>query len=275
MRSPKPAEQVPKEYLDQVRSYYAAQCEAYLEYLGTTWQGGLVRSLSGEVSARDSNLWLAERAGVQPGGRILDAGCGVCGPSMDIAEGFDGVRIDAITLEPTQIAVARRLIAARSLGERITVHLGDFHNLSFPAATFDAALFLESCGYSYDLRRLFSEVLRVLRPGGTLYIKDVCVEEGVLTGDQKRELREFQRLYAHRTTRVSKLVAEIRATGFERITAGTLNDQVSSDHFLRAMYGPSGSMNEESLTRFGRAHFGHFPTLRTVYGEIKAHAPAA
>lgn len=269
-----PTDLSPEEYVDEVRRYYAHQCDAYLEYVGTTWQSGLVRGPSGKVSVRDSNLWLAQRAGVRPGDRILDAGCGVCGPSIDIAQGFDGVTIDAITLEATQVAIARRRIAACGLGKRISVHLGDFHHLPFPDQTFDAVLFFESCGYSYNLSRLFSQVLRVLRPGGTLYIKDVCLEEGTLSADQEREVREYQRLYAHRTTRVSHLVAEIGEAGFEKNTWGQLNDRISSDHFFRAIFGASGSNNEESLTRFGRDHFGHFSTLRTVYGEIKAHAPA-
>lgn len=261
-------------YLAAVRRYYSSQRDNYLEYFGTTWQGGLACGPDGQLSARESNLWLAARAGVQAHSRILDAGCGVCGPAMDIAETFEGVCIDAVNCEPSQIAVATTLIAGRGLAERIKVYHADFHDLPFTSATFDLVIFFESCNYSYDLPRLFAEVRRVLKPGGMLYIKDVCLAEGPLSDEQARELREFKRIYAHQTRRVSELERDIRAGGFEQLTVGSLNGLIASDHFLRAMYGASEQRDMSTLTPFGRAHFGHFPNLRTVYGEIKAIASA-
>ena len=58
--------------------------EVYLKYVGTTLQA-IQLSHSRRNTAKVTNLYLASRAGIQLGHRILDCSCGVCGPSIDIA----------------------------------------------------------------------------------------------------------------------------------------------------------------------------------------------
>jgi cyclopropane fatty-acyl-phospholipid synthase-like methyltransferase len=103
-----------------------------VEAAGTTLQGGLVkRSADAFVDPETSTLYLAELAGVAPGDRILDAGCGVGGPALAIARALPDVVIDGVTFSEVQAKMARERIAAANLADRVRVHLADFHRLPF------------------------------------------------------------------------------------------------------------------------------------------------
>jgi sterol 3beta-glucosyltransferase len=264
------------QYLERVRRYYSRELRSYLEHVGTTWQGALVRSGDGDEGsdARASNLWLAGRAGIRPGETVLDAGCGICGPSMDIAEGFPGVRIEALTLGADQANTARGLVAGRGLTRQIRLHVGDFHHLPFAGNIFDRILFFESSGYSYDVRLLAGEALRVLRPGGTLYVKGVFLAAEPLAPDIEAQFGAFDDIYAHRSIAMTDFVRAVAGAGFTEVAACELNELLSADHFLGAMFENDGQ-GGRGLTPFGRSHHRDFFTLRPIYGEIKACKPDA
>ena len=179
------------EFLASVRSYYDRTTELYLRHLGTTLQAGVLswrHGASGATQFPKHNLFFAERAGIRRGARILDAGCGVCGPSIDIASGIDDVCFDCVTISPVQASIAKQNVDHRGLRSRVRVQVGDYHHLPFQDDFFDTAVFFESACYSYDQGALFQEVRRVLTPAGRLYVKDVFVEDGVLSAAQAEEL---------------------------------------------------------------------------------------
>lgn len=264
------------QYLERVRAYYSANLRAYLDDLGTTWQGGLLAEddlgTPAALDPRRSNLRLARRAGVRAGLRVLDAGCGVCGPAIDIAGAFEDVAIDGVTLGRDQAREARRRIAAAGLGARVRVVTADFHALPFAAASFDLALFLESSGYADDLERLAGEVRRVLRPGGGLYVKGVFLPEGELPLEERRQFDLFDEVYVHRSRRVSDFVAAWVAAGFTEVASAELNARISSEHYFRAMF-RGGSDGQARLTPFGATHHRDDFSLRPIYAEVRATAP--
>ncbi len=53
------------------------------------------------------NERLADRLDLKAGDHVLDAGCGIGGSSIWLAENF-GVRVTGITISPTQIDQARK-----------------------------------------------------------------------------------------------------------------------------------------------------------------------
>lgn len=254
----------PLQYLEQVCSYYDTMNPLYLKHLGRTYQGGWLAN----DSACASNLYLASQAGIQPGYRVLDAGCGVCGPSIDIAQAIEGVHIDAITLSPVQAQTARELVQQEGLAERIQVHVGDYHHLPFKADTFETVFFFESSGYSYDRQRLFSEVYRVLRPGGSLYIKDVFCKEPPLSDQEQQELAEFNRIYVYNTPRMSELVEAISAVNFQVVESRDLSGIISIKNTAKAMFEYKHGF--PFLSEFGKFHYLHFHYLRLFFGDIKA-----
>jgi cyclopropane fatty-acyl-phospholipid synthase-like methyltransferase len=116
------------------------------------------------------NAWLADRAGIGDGARVLDAGCGVGGSSIWLAR-ERGARVTGVTLDPGQAAMARENAVARgAAGARFEV--ADFAQTGFPRASFDVVWNMESLCHARDPRAYLAHVAELLRPGGRF----VCVE---------------------------------------------------------------------------------------------------
>lgn len=259
------------QYLEQVRSYYDTMNPLILKDVGTTYQSGLLMTDSETNAYHKTNLYCAAQAGIQSGHHVLDAGCGVCGPSIDIAQNIQGVRIDAITLSPAQANTARELVQQAGLTDRIQVHIGDFHHLPFADNVFDLVFFFESSGYSYNYQLLFSEVYRVLRPGGSLYIKEPFRKESPLSAQEQQELAEFNRVYVYKTALMSEIIEAISAVGFQKVISRDLSDIFSTQEFNKSII--QYKYGFPILTEFGKFHCCQFQCLPIFFGEIKACKP--
>jgi ubiquinone/menaquinone biosynthesis C-methylase UbiE len=121
-------------------------------------------------------------AGLQPGWRVLDAGCGTGGFLPTIAEllGADG-RIDAIDLLPEHIETVRIKNASGQFACPVQSHVADVTAIPFDDATFDAIWSANVAQYLTEAQsnRMLCEFQRVLKPNGLLALKD-----GDITGLQ-------------------------------------------------------------------------------------------
>ena len=117
------------------------------------------------------NRVLADRAGIQPGARVLDAGCGVGGSSIWLAQARDAIVV-GITPVASQVARARRFAAARKLGDRIAFEQADYTSTPFSDASFDIVWALESLCHAPDKAAFYREAARLLRPGGRLVLAE-------------------------------------------------------------------------------------------------------
>jgi cyclopropane fatty-acyl-phospholipid synthase-like methyltransferase len=259
-----------EEFIDKIRNYYNSLGKIIVKDVGKTYQAGTL--LNAQDPYRDTNLYLAERAGIKPGMKVLDAGCGACGPAIDVAQHYPDVQIEAVTLSQVQADLGKEFVAAAGLSDRIHVHAGDYHHLTFADATFDAVYFFESSGYSYDQSLLFSEMFRLLRPGGTLYIKDAFVKEPPLTEQEQKELAEFNRLYAFDTQSVSATVSALLKAQFNRLEVCDITQFFSPETFEQAKV---KSVNgKQVLTDFGKAHQSQMARNFIVFfADIKAYKP--
>ena len=250
----------PEDFLQRVRHYYDQRQPDYLQHLGTTWQAGHW----GRDGARASNLELARRARLQPGMQVLDAGCGVAGPALDMAAFLEGVEIDALTLCPAQVEQARDHIREAGMEHKVRVHQGDFHHLAFADGYFQRVLYLESSGYAYDRAQLFREAYRVLSHQGLVYIKDVFRRAGPLRSAEWVELSRFDRLYAQKTPTLEETVESLQQAGFRLLHGLDLSAHISMERYHQAM----GTAQQP--TSFGLAHGENFRNLPLFFGEVLA-----
>jgi SAM-dependent methyltransferase len=112
-------------------------------------------------------LAFLDKAGVDVGGRVLDAGCGGGGMPLSLAEEAEWV-VGLDLLDRFRDAGAR-LAAERGLRNLVFLQ-GDGLSLPFPAATFDAVLSHAVIEHVADATSYLRECVRVLRPGGWLYL---------------------------------------------------------------------------------------------------------
>jgi ubiquinone/menaquinone biosynthesis C-methylase UbiE len=76
---------------------------------------------------------LADEGGFRPGMRVLDIGCGVGGPALNIAE-HSGAHVTGVNIVPHQVEIARRRAAERGLSERTHFEVADAMSMPFPMA---------------------------------------------------------------------------------------------------------------------------------------------
>jgi ubiquinone/menaquinone biosynthesis C-methylase UbiE len=263
-----------KEYLKEVRDYYDTHAEAIKDCFCDTYQAYLLPGEGDSGDQSSTNTFLASRAGIKPGDRVLDAGCGAGGPAVDIAKNISGVTIDAITISRVQARLARKLVEENGLAGRIRVHTGDFHELPFEPATFDLVYFFESDAYSWNQKNLFAGVCRVLRPGGILYIKGVYKKDGPLSEQETIDLDKMCKMFAWNMTTLGASAKAIAEAGFQDIETGRL-DFLSARAFFQFRLKASVTTVDgtPSLTLFGKRHHDIFKSGPWYAGEIRARKP--
>jgi 2-polyprenyl-3-methyl-5-hydroxy-6-metoxy-1,4-benzoquinol methylase len=107
----------------------------------------------------------AELAEIPQGCHVLDAGCGIGGPSRYLADSFD-CTVDAIDLTPEYIEVANQLNENVGLGDKITMKVGSVTELPYADQCFDVVICQNVSMNIDDKSALFGEAFRVLKPGG-------------------------------------------------------------------------------------------------------------
>jgi cyclopropane fatty-acyl-phospholipid synthase-like methyltransferase len=196
----------------KVKAYYDRTTRKYLDIYGEVIQAFRPR--------REKDLldYLAKSSGLKWKTRILDAGCGVCGPARYFARQYHSA-VDAITLSDVQAAEADTRNREAGLQDRIRVVCGDYHQLTrhFQAGIYDAVYFLESLGHSDDPATALREAYALLKPGGYIYIKDFYRRQVDDAAEQEkidRVIANMDRHYAYHTPDLLTVIGALRACGF-------------------------------------------------------------
>ena len=114
---------------------------------------------------------LCDAAGVRPGDRVLDAGCGLGGTLASLDQRFLGLSLTGLNIDPRQVTRAAERVVPRA-GNQLTFHVGDACRMPFADASFDHVLAVECIFHFPSRARFFAEARRVLRPGGRLTLCD-------------------------------------------------------------------------------------------------------
>jgi SAM-dependent methyltransferase len=116
---------------------------------------------------------------LDPGEDVLDIGCGAGMDTLVAAQmvGADGY-VTGIDMTPDMAAKARRSAAEMGLAN-VTIVDGSAEELPFADAGFDVVISNGVIDLIPDKEAVFSEIARVLRPGGRIQLADVTIQQPV------------------------------------------------------------------------------------------------
>ncbi|WP_433386235.1 SAM-dependent methyltransferase [Micromonospora sp. KLBMP9576] len=149
--------------------------------------------------------------GLRSGEHVLDAGCGVGAPAVQLAEEY-GVRVTGVTVSAVQVGEARRRAGGSESAPRVVFAQGDYNDLDYPDGTFDAVVAVESLMHAGELATPLAEFHRVLRPGGRLAIADCTREAHVGAERAARFMATFQ---IGQLLSVPEWISRLRGSGFD------------------------------------------------------------
>ena len=148
------------------------------------------QGISHAQSLLNTNRVLADLISIQPGERVLDAGCGIGGSAVWLAE-QRGATVVGITPVRTQVLRARRIVASRNLGHAVTVAQLDYTATPFADASFDVVWALESVCHAPVKAAFYRESARLLRPGGRLVVAEYMRARRALPSADEMLLRQW------------------------------------------------------------------------------------
>jgi len=123
------------------------------------------------------------RLGLTPASRLVDLGCGACGPlTFVLAEvRCAGTGVDA---SASALRAGRARAAALGVDALLSSHQADLDTpIRLAAGSFDAAMALDVVLHLRDRARFYHQVATLLRPGGRFLFTDAGVVTGAVSHD--------------------------------------------------------------------------------------------
>ena len=128
------------------------------------WDAGNFAAVAEKIL--ESGELVVERAGIEPGMEVLDVACGTGNATLPAAR--TGARVTGLDFAHGLLSIARER-AADAMVEIDFVE-GNAQELPFEDASFDRVLSTFGHMFAPDHRRTADEMMRVLRPGGSIAV---------------------------------------------------------------------------------------------------------
>ena len=121
---------------------------------------------------RESTLEVAGLANLKASDLVLDVGCGLGGTARFLAERYR-CHVSGIDLTAEYISVGRKLTERIGLSDRVELSHGSALELPYGDERFDIVWTEHVQMHITDKSRFYSEMARVLKPGGRLLFHDI------------------------------------------------------------------------------------------------------
>jgi 27-O-demethylrifamycin SV methyltransferase len=177
---------------DDVASHYDKVTQAWRFLLGADLHYGYFLDQNETLASATDGLTrlLAERAGIRGGDRVIDIGCGIGTPAMQIAQWF-GCDVTGISISRVGVDLACERAQAAGLSDRVRFEVRDGMDTKLPDASFDCAWVMESSHLMPDKGRMIAEASRMLRPGGRVVLCDIIAHRIIPMSEVLRRARQF------------------------------------------------------------------------------------
>lgn len=152
--------------------------------------------------------------------RIIEVGAGIGGPARYLTHST-GCHVTAVELQPDLNATATALTRRCDLENRIDHVCADFLSASWRHQDFDALVSWLAFYHIADHELLFSQCYQALKPGGVLYVEDLC-KRGEFTPTEQQDFST--KLYGQSLPSFREYEHQIRAAGFDDVEISDLSE---------------------------------------------------
>ncbi len=163
-------------HYDLGNAFYQLWLDPSMNYSSAWFQGDLEGDLTQAQHAKVRRA--LHSAGVQPGSRVLEIGCG-WGALAEMAAGEFGAQVTGVTLSTEQLAFAQARMQAAGLALQTELRLQDYRDIE--EAPFDAICsieMIEAVGQAY-WPSYFGTVARLLKPGGHACVQSIVIDDAL------------------------------------------------------------------------------------------------
>jgi phosphoethanolamine N-methyltransferase len=183
----------------------------FVDRLGILWgEGFLSPGGPAEVKAILNGLSIADKS-------VLDIGCGTGGCEVVLVRDLNAGHIIAIDVETQMIERAQERALNAGISDGIEFRLVDPGPLDVANDSIDVVFSKDSMVHIEDKKELFSEILRVLKPGGVFAASDWLAGENTDNSPEWKQLRELAHLTFNFAT-APEMEEVMREAGFEMVS---------------------------------------------------------
>ncbi|MEU3752566.1 methyltransferase domain-containing protein [Streptomyces olivoreticuli] len=244
---------------------------------GGYWAGPDVPTTVEEAGDRLTD-YVSERLRLTPGERVLDVGSGNGKATLRVASRHR-VKATGVTINPYQAGLSRQL-AEKEGDDGTEFHIGDMLALPFPDGSFDACYAIESICHALERADVFTEIARVLRPGGRVTVTDFVLRRPL--SDASREIVDTANDNFQQGPVLSREAYEdcMRSVGLEVVEFLDIGDEVRPSYEavaakMRAARHDLGShMDDEAFDRMVGGIDRMGSVTEVGYSVVTARKPA-
>lgn len=171
-----------------------------------------------------------DAASLRSTSRVLDVGSGYGGPARYLASTV-GCTVVALELQRAMHDIAVTLTARCGLAGRVSHVCGDALTQPLPSGGFDAVVSWLAIHHIPSRPQLLTRLAATLRPGGRIYIEDLCVQHHLSQDEQEAAV---ETLCGRSLTAAEDYVRELEQAGFKEVEAGDLTEEWSQFCTARA-----------------------------------------
>lgn len=158
-------------HYDLGNEFYALWLDPSMTYSSAVFADG-ANDLESAQAVK--NRRLMDLAGIRPGDRVLEIGCGWGGFALQAAR-ERGAHVTALTVSRAQFDEAWRRVMAAGLGEKVDIRLCDYRDLDGDWDHAVSVEMIEAVGEKY-WPVYFDRVASCIRPGGTFALQAIVIE---------------------------------------------------------------------------------------------------
>jgi len=163
---------------------------------------GLIQDLYGDIMqlilppTEDEIInFLINDIKINDGDCILDCGCGVGYIDILLAKHFQNINIQAIDICSDLLERGKSIAYDAQVENKVVFQEVDFEKIIdfFEPQSFDKIIFLESLFYSKNIQEIINQTNKLLKPNGTLYIKESFIFTHVPGSTQEANAKQIRK----------------------------------------------------------------------------------